>query len=195
MFASFGQVSKVIIPQPRQGSDRSEFGFVHFDSHSAAVSAWEASETTDFTLKGTKLTVGATLCAHTAHTTSCPQVSLAKPSVPRNQVGERRGSGGRGNAGGGYQGGYQDAGGAYGVYGNAVAPALGINPMGAAMAGSMLVQTVLPNGQVAYVLAQAPVMLGGQGGGRGGPVRRGDDRPAPPPRRGRGYRDDRYRPY
>ena len=57
VFASFGTVTKVIIPQPRQGSERSEFGFVHFGSHSAAVSAWEASETTDFTLKGTKLTV------------------------------------------------------------------------------------------------------------------------------------------
>lgn len=133
------------------------------------------------------------------------QVNLAKASVPRgqggSQLGDRRGSGrgGAGGGAGGYQGGGDASGGAYGVasggaygvYGNAVAPAQ-VNPMAAMGAGQMLVQTMLPNGQVAYVLAQAPVMLGGQGG-RGGPVRRGDDRPAPP--RGRGRGDGRYRPY
>ena len=74
---------------------------------------------------------------------------------------------------------------------------MGINAMPGmgGMPGGMLVQTMLPNGQVAYVLAQSPVMMGGQGG-RGGPVRRGDERPAPPPGRGRGRgMDARYRPY
>lgn len=51
------QVVKVIIPQPRPGKDHSEYGFVHFESHSAAVGVWEASETTELSLKGNKLTV------------------------------------------------------------------------------------------------------------------------------------------
>ncbi len=53
-----GQVTKVIIPQPRPGKEFSEYGFVHFESHSAAVGVWEVSETQELTLKGNKLTVG-----------------------------------------------------------------------------------------------------------------------------------------
>ncbi len=90
------------------------------------------------------------------------------------------------------------AGGAYGVYGGAVAAAGavglgGVGTVGAVGAGSILVPTMLPNGQMAYVLTPTAGAAPGGGydqGGRGGPVRRGDGG-----RGGRGPGGDRYRPY
>lgn len=132
------------------------------------------------------------------------QINLAKASTSRQpgdrnqaydnrsqQFGERRTSAGGRDVGRAPAA--DAAGGAYGVYGGAVA-AGGAVGIGAVGAGSILVPTMLPNGQMAYVLTAtaAPGAVYDQGG-RGGPVRRGDDRQG----RGRGGvgRGDRYRPY
>lgn len=44
LFSQYGEVSKVIIPLPKPGQPRRDFGFVHFMARASALKAMEAEK-------------------------------------------------------------------------------------------------------------------------------------------------------
>ena len=55
MFASFGAISRVVIPAAREDRPRREFGFVHFEEQASAQQVVQSTET--FTMDGKDLSV------------------------------------------------------------------------------------------------------------------------------------------
>mmetsp|Transcript_5747 Transcript_5747/g.16126 ORF Transcript_5747/g.16126 Transcript_5747/m.16126 type:complete len:474 (-) Transcript_5747:128-1549(-) len=192
LFSCHGAIERVAIPPPKR-TPHPEFAFIHFTERSSALAAVKACEETPAELDGTTLDV--------AMARTQPE---ARPYGYSSQMsGRGRGSPGRG-----------------GVYYGSGAPGRGSMPppanpysggmMGADFSRMAMVPMMLPNGQVGYVLQEAPygmdpsigygpVRGGGAPGGYGGPPQGGRYGADYGRGRGRGGRhmsyNSRYQPY
>lgn len=171
LFGHHGEITKVVLPPPRTGQGKKDFGFIHFAERSSALKAVKGTERYEID--------GQTIDATLAKPQSDRKIDIGAAStglLPGYSPYPGYGYGGA------YSAGYGAAG--YGqpmIYGRGPMPP-----------GMRMVPMVLPDGRLGYVLQQP--------GGHSSqlpPPRRGDRSGGPSDggRSGEGSRGRRYHPY
>eukprot|EP00850_Spirogloea_muscicola_P020578 SM000220S07057 [mRNA] locus=s220:136633:139696:+ [translate_table: standard] len=180
LFEEFGEVQKVVLPLPKPGQSKRDFGFVHFSERSQALAACEKSHKLELNGKTVEVSLAKPLQDKSRASAGYDSPPQGRPGLL--QQGGRSGAygGGRASYGGGRDGGHHG--------GYMAAPGPIILGRGSVPMGMVMVPMILPDGRVGYVFqpgdAAPPLM---QGGGRGGPMPYGG--------RGDPILGRRYRPY
>jgi len=161
VFGHFGSIERVAIP-PSKKSSKPEFAFVHFHDRTSAVRAVESCKANPPRIGG--VTVDVAMARSQPEHRSQPPAGRGGGPPPRSSYGQSYGDMGRRGQGPMYGASLPHSGGPV------------IDPAGMDFRGMTMVPMILPNGQVGYVLQEAPPQYGGSAYMRGrgssyGPMR------------------------